>query len=212
MARTTNAVDVRPVASGQELAEAIELAVRTFPRLRERSGRGPNYYPSRFPEEADLQVVAMAGERVVGLALASLSPDGATAGVGEVAVHPNYQREGIGRAMLAELEARATARGLARLALGADVEVSGFYIACRWEPRVQATIRGPGRRAVLDRLCARELANCDVREHEHDEVICVWVAVEGYDTALAEQLSAVDGCSAFVMFTRTLPSSRAPSG
>jgi len=205
-----NAVEVRPASSARELAEAVELAERTFPRLHERTGRGPSYYQVRFPQEADLHVVAITGEQVVGLALASVSPDGAAATVGEVAVRHDHRGEGVGRAMLAELEARATARGLTRLALGADEEVAGFYIACGWEPRVQVTIRGPGRRTVLDRLRTEQLAGREVGdadEHAVGDVVRVLVAADGYDCALADELSAVDGCSAFVMFTRTLPPS-----
>jgi GNAT superfamily N-acetyltransferase len=209
--RRVDPVEVRPVASPAELAEAIELAVRTFPDLHERTGRGPDYYPSRHAEEADLQVVALAGSRVVGLALASLSADGVVAGAGEVAVAADYQRRGVGRAMLAELEARAAARGLARLALGADEDVAGFYLSCGWKPRVQATISGPGRRAVLERLRIQELAAHQIETQEADDIIRVWVPVEAYDAALADRLSAIDGCSAFVMFTKTLPPASAPS-
>ena len=204
-------VEVRPVASASELTEAIELAVATFPNLHDRTGRGPDYYPSRLGGEADLQVVAVAGDQVVGLALASLSADGAAAGVGEVAVAPDYRRRGVGRAMLAELEARAAARGLARLALGADEDVAGFYLSCGWEPRVQATISGPRRWAVLDRLRLQELVGHEIGAKEQDDVIRICVPVLGYDAALADRLSTVDGCSAFVMFTKTLPSAVAPS-
>lgn len=200
------------MGSGQELAEAVELAGRSFRRLHQCTGRGPDYYTKRFPEEVDLQVVGVAGSRVVGIALGSLSRDGATTVVGEVAVDPVHRRQGVGRAMLAELEARATARGLELLAVGGDEELAGFYVTCGWEPRVQATIRGAGRRAVLDRLRARELEDREVREEEQEGVLRAWIAVDGYDGALADQLSAVDGCSAFEMFTKTLPSSFAPSG
>ena len=193
------------MASHQELAEAIALAARSFPGLHERTGRGPDYYPSRLAEEADLQVVAVAGGRVVGLALGSLSPDRTAAVVGEVAVEPNCRRRGVGRAMLAQLEARATARGLRHLVLGADEEVGAFYLACGWATRVQATIRGPERRAILQRVRARQLAGYEVDGQQEDgPAIRVWVLVDGYDTALAQQLSAIEGCSAFVLFTKTL--------
>ncbi len=176
------------------------------PGLHERTGRGPDYYPSRLPEEADLQVVAVAEGRVVGLALGSLSHDCATAVVGEVAVEPNCQRRGVGRAMLAELEVRATARGLRHLVLGADDDVAEFYLACGWATRVQATVRGPERRAILQRLRTQDLAGYEVDGQQEDgSALRVWVPVEGYDRALAEQLSAIEGCSALVLFTKTLP-------
>ena len=198
-------VEVRPVASHRELAEAISLAVRSLSELHAHTGRGPDYYPARFPEEADLQVVAVAEGRVVGLALGSLSPDRAAVVVGEVAVEPDCQRRGIGRAMLAELEARATARGLRHLALGADEDLAEFYLACGWATTVQATVRGPERRAILQRLRAHELAGYEVDGQQEDgPAIRVWVPVDGYDTALAQQLSAIEGCSAFVLFTKTL--------
>jgi len=208
----SHAIEVRPVGSAQELAEAVKLAERSFRRLHHRTGRGPDYYTKRLPQEVDLQVVGVAGGRVVGIALGSLSPDGASAVVGEVAVDPVHRRQGVGRAMLAELEARATARGLERLALGGDEEVAGFYVTCGWKPMVQATISGAERRNVLDRLRARELEGREVREEEQERVVRAWISVDGYDGTLADQLSAVDGCSAFVMFTKTLPSPTAPSG
>ena len=198
-------VEVRPVASHQELGEAIALAARSFPGLHERTGRGPDYYPSRLAEEADLQVVAVAERRVVGLALGSLSPDRTAAVVGEVAVEAHFRRRGVGRAILAELEVRATARGLRHLVLGADEEVAEFYLACGWATRVQATIWGPDRRAILEGLRAQQLAGYEVEGQQEDgPALRVWVPVEGYDTALAKQLSAIEGCSAFVLFTKTL--------
>ncbi len=205
-------VEVRPVASHQELSEAIALAVRSFPGLHERTGRGPDYYPTRLPEEADLQVVAVAEGRVVGLALASVGPDGDAAVVGEMAVEPDYQRRGVGRAMLAEVEARAAARGLRHLALGADEDVAGFYLACGWTTTVQATIRGPDRRAVLERLQAEELAGYQVADQQENGLAMrLWVPVDGYDTAFAEQVSGLEGCSALVIFTKKLPGAQIPS-
>lgn len=197
---------VRPVSSPQELAEAIALAVRSFPGLHQRTGRGPEYYPARLAEQADLQVVAVVEGRVVGLALASLGADGAAAAVvGEVAIEPDYQRQGLGRALLAEVEARAAARGLRHLALGADQDVASFYLACGWATTLQVTIRGPERRAILESLMAHELHGHRVgRIVEEGPVTRVWLSIDGYDTALAEQISTITACSALVMFTRVL--------
>ena len=196
---------VRPVSSHQELAEAIALAVRFFPDLHERTGRGPEYYPARLAEQADLQVVAVVEGRVVGLALASLCADGTAAVVGEVAIEPDYQAQGLGRAMLAEVEARAAARGLRHLALGADQDVASFYLACGWATTLQVTIRGPERRAIFESLTAHELDGHRVgRILEEGPATRVWVSIDSYDTALAEQISTIKACSALVMFTKEL--------
>ena len=99
--------------------------------------------------------------------------------------------------------------GWRRLALGADEDVAGFYISCGWEPMVQATISGPDRRTVLERLRLQELAGHEIGTQEQGDLIRIGVPVEGYDAALADRLSSVPGCSAFVMFMKTL---RRPSG
>lgn len=196
-------VEVRPVASPQELAEAIAMALRIFPGLHQRTGRGPDYYPRRLAEEADLQVVAVVEGRVVGVALGSLSPDGAAVVVGEVAVESGYERRGVGRAMLGEVEARAAARGVCRLVLGADEDAAGFYLACGWAATLQVTIRGPQRRAIVERLLARQLAGYQVGQTWEDATeIRMWIATDGYDTALAEQVSTIESCSALVLFTK----------
>ena len=68
------------------------------------------------------------------------------------------------------------------------------------------------RQAVLERLRLQELAAHEIDTQEQGDLTRIRVPVEGYDAPLADRLSAVPGCSAFVMFMKTLPSAFWPSG
>ena len=151
-------------------------------------------------------MIAVVEGRVIGLALGSLSPDGTVITVGEVAVDAVYRHQGVGRALLAELEARAIARGIRHLSLGADEDVSAFYFSCGWSAWIQLTISGAERRSILERLRVGLLRGRQVRgvQEYGDGAMRVTVAVDGYDAALAQRLSAIEGCSAFVMLSKTL--------
>jgi predicted GNAT family N-acyltransferase len=71
-------------------------------------------------------VVAVDNEQVVGTGRLVELEDG-VGRIGRMAVKSERRRKGVGRAILAQLEAEATARGLARIVLHAQVQALAFY-------------------------------------------------------------------------------------
>jgi GNAT superfamily N-acetyltransferase len=111
--------------AGTHMAWAVEGP--TLPRWRLRAGvaRG-------------LLLVADTG-RVAGFIIAA--PAYGTLFIEEFSVAPAYQRQGLGRALLAALEARARARGVAALTLTTDRTLpwnAPFYARCGF-----AEVAGP---------------------------------------------------------------------
>ncbi len=84
-------------------------------------------------------VVATDGEAVVGFG--QLNPDAGE--VDAVYVLPDRQGEGIGRLLLADLEARARARGIRMLELSATLNAADFYTQAGYARRRPAVHRLP---------------------------------------------------------------------
>ena len=149
---------------GQELAHPERSRGASCPPgLRVRS-----YRPSDYPQVADLWravwselgsndtpealqdkaahdrgpfLVAELEGRVVGTAMASW--DGRWAWISRVAVHPGYQRRGIGRELMAEVERRLAALGAQRAYLITGAESQGatrFYRSLGYEVRDGLTV------------------------------------------------------------------------
>lgn len=147
---------------------------------------------------------------MVGAALASTKPGSDTAVIGEVAVATPIQRRGIGRALLDEVARQARRRGLADLALGADETVAGFYRACGFAPTLQVTTTGPDRDELMAHASAilghpRPTTEQDDGTRRH-----VWLPINDYDDAPLDELNTVEACTAFIMFSRPLPTAEQP--
>ena len=77
-------------------------------------------------------------------------------------VFPEYQRRGIGTALLAEAERRAWQRGKVRLLLGAADDTEPFYLKCGFTPRLYVEITGEKSAATLQSLLTDRLAAYNV--------------------------------------------------
>ncbi|WP_126662456.1 GNAT family N-acetyltransferase [Haloterrigena salifodinae] len=93
-----------------------------------------NVHPERYPLEQDGFRVVVAdheADGVVGFGLLDCEPAGrddpSTGEIGAVYVHPDYARQGIGRAILETLESAARDAGLEALVLTASRNAVGFY-------------------------------------------------------------------------------------
>ncbi len=73
-------------------------------------------------------------------------------------VFPEYQGQGIGTALLAEVERRARQRGKVRLLLGAADDSESFYLKCGFTPRLYVEITGEKSVVTLQSLLADRLA------------------------------------------------------
>jgi DNA-binding CsgD family transcriptional regulator/N-acetylglutamate synthase-like GNAT family acetyltransferase len=90
------------------------------------------YYVEQFRVTPQLMVTARRKSLIVGCVLASIEGDHVL--VGPVAVAENVRRQGVGAAMLAEVERQAKALGQTTLILGALEEAEEFYLSCGYQP------------------------------------------------------------------------------
>ena len=78
--------------------------------------------------ESAVYVLARLGGQAVGTGRLLLDePPGADAHIGRVAVLAEWRRHGVGRSVMAALEAEARARGFAGITLGAQLHAIPFY-------------------------------------------------------------------------------------
>lgn len=114
-------VTVRTVASEDEREAVFALRVRVFV--------GEQGVPVELEmDELDAEAEhfgAWMGDRVVGAG--RLVRDGATGVLGRLAVAREARGTGLGKALVAEIERRAAARGLDAVELHAQVHARGFY-------------------------------------------------------------------------------------
>lgn len=113
---------IRPLAGAAEVPAYVALHRAAFGTenmtepWRARTLAQPAYRP-----ELDLVAVAPDG-RLAAFAIGWMSPDGRSAAVEPMGVSPDFQRHGLGRALLAELIARFRAAGAARAYVVTDDE------------------------------------------------------------------------------------------
>ena len=118
----------------RDYEQVVDLWLRTEITVDPTDSReGILYILQRNP---DLFLIAEDGERVVGTVMGTY--DGRCAWANHVAVDPQWQGVGIGRALMRELEHRLRARGCARINLTvtrANAQVQGFYERLGFHPR-----------------------------------------------------------------------------
>ena len=130
------------------LGELFSLEADFAPDARtQRRGLSLMLRPS--PDRTVL--VAEAGGEAVGMATAQLvistAEGGPSALVEDVVVRPGHRGQGLGRALLAGLEAWAAMRGATRMQLLCDrgnAPALDFYAACGWSPTQLVCIRRAG--------------------------------------------------------------------
>lgn len=90
------------------------------------------FYVGHLARTPQLLIYAECENEICGCALGSVENDHVL--VGPVEVAPARQRQGIGRAMLQQLDHAALALGQHTLILGAAEEAEGFYLRCGYQP------------------------------------------------------------------------------
>ena len=121
---------LKSVESLDELKQVYAFAVSVLglPTVRHTLER----YMELFRITPQLMVVAWRHSLIVGCALAGIEEDHIL--VGPVAVAESVRRQGVGAAMLAEVERQAKALGHTTLILGALEEAEDFYLSCGYQP------------------------------------------------------------------------------
>ncbi|MCF3652291.1 GNAT family N-acetyltransferase [Synoicihabitans lomoniglobus] len=115
-------VVIRPPANPAELAAYYHLR---WERLRRLWDLPPGSERDEL-EDVAFHLVAVVGKSIVGTGRLH-GVDAANAQVRCMAVHPEFERRGIARAILLALEAEAHNRGVTRIQLNARESAVGFY-------------------------------------------------------------------------------------
>lgn len=89
---------------------------------------GHDFWQRQFNQTPELMIYAEDSGKICGLAYGWVDNNAVT--VAYVGVEKEYQGQGIGRALLTEIENRAKALGYNRLTLGASAGEEGFYEKC----------------------------------------------------------------------------------
>ena len=124
-------------------------------------------YISQFGSNPEWLFVAEEAGTVQGALLASDRGRDGSLLIGGLGVFPEYQRKGVGTALLAEAERRARQRGKVRLLLGAADDTEPFYLKCGFTPRLYIEITGEESAATLQSLLAERLAAYNVLWSDH---------------------------------------------
>ena len=123
-------VSVEVARTPEQRSEA--LAIRRVVFIEEQGVPEPEeidrYDTDPASRDAAVSVLARAGGQAVGTGRLLLDePPGENAHVGRVAVLLEWRRHGVGRAVMASLEAEARARGFPGITLGAQLHAIPFY-------------------------------------------------------------------------------------
>lgn len=121
--------EIRP-ATADDCAAISKIVVRTVQETNTKdyppqviAEVTANFSPERVAERLSGREVFVATER--GMIVGTASLDGTT--VRSVFVLPEFQKRGVGRALLDHIEDMARRRGIARLDVPASVSAEGFY-------------------------------------------------------------------------------------
>lgn len=106
---------IRPVASLEELAAAIEIIDQQVADMVTPDERRYRDLPSSYPQYRDLMLLAEVGDQLVGAVLGIGPPDGPggefSVLVKGLGVCENHRGTGLGRQLLERLEVNAAAMG-----------------------------------------------------------------------------------------------------
>ena len=124
-------------------------------------------YISQFGSNPEWLFVAEEAGAVQGALLASDRGRDGSLLISSFGVFPEYQRKGVGTALLAEAERRARQQGKVRLLVGAADDTEPFYLKCGFTPRLYIEITGEESAATLQSLLAERLAAYNVLWSDH---------------------------------------------
>lgn len=161
-------------------------------------------YISQFGSNPEWLFLAEDAGTVQGALLASDRGRDGSLLIGGLGVFPEYQRRGVGTALLAEVERRARQRGKVRLLLGAADDSEQFYLKCGFTPRLYIEITGDKSTATLQSLLADRLAAYNVLWSDMGEQLSKAILdVPGLMPELRESLEReIPGCHTQHLFTK----------
>ena len=119
-------------------------------------------YISQFGSNPEWLFVAEEAGTVQGALLATDRGRDGSILISSFGVFPEYQRKGVGTALLAEAERLARQRGKVRLLLGAADDSEQFYLKCGFTPRLYIEITGNESAAAMQSLLTDRLAAYNV--------------------------------------------------
>lgn len=164
---------------------------------------------SQFGSNPEWLFVAEEAGDVQGALLASDRGRDGSLLISSFGVFPEYQRRGVGTALLAEAERRARQRGKVRLLMGAADDSEQFYLKCGFTPRLYIEITGENSADTLQSLLADRLAAYNVLWSDRGKTLNgealskAILDVPGLMPALRQSLERdVPGCHTQHLFTK----------
>jgi len=112
----------------RDLPKIVRIANQAFLEMGRKPHRFGSAMLQRLRQMPDLQLVALKQGKAVGFLDGSIDPKG-EAIVNWIAIHPSFQGEGIGRALLSEYEGRMKTKGFKKVLVGTPY-ARGFYESC----------------------------------------------------------------------------------
>ena len=144
------AYEIRPIASLEELEVALEIiSAQSADAVRPDERRFRDAL-QRFPRYRDVMLVAVAEGRIVGGVIGYGPADGPVTGfsllVKALGVAAAHRGTGLGRRLMAEVEAAAAAMGAVEVHLGAVPSARGFYARLGYDgrSRMRKSLTGTG--------------------------------------------------------------------
>ena len=153
---------IRGFASLDELVAVQNRLAEMYGWSAPHAKRHLDEYISQLRSNPEWLFVAEEAGDIQGALLASDQGRDGSLLISGLGVFPAYQRQGVGTALLAEVERRARQRGKVRLLLGAADDTEPFYLKCGFTPRLYIEITGKKSNATLQSLLADRLAAYNV--------------------------------------------------
>lgn len=200
---------IRGFASLDELVAVQNRLAEMYGWTAPHAKQHLDEYISQFGSNPEWLFLAEDAGEIQGALLASdRGRDGGLL-ISSFGVFPDYQRKGVGTALLAEVEQRARQRGKVRLLTGAADGTEPFYLKCGFTPRLYIEITGEKSAAAMQSLLADRLAPYDVLWSDSGETLSgealnkVILDVPGLMPALRRSLERdVLGCHTQHLFTK----------
>jgi GNAT superfamily N-acetyltransferase len=192
--------EIRMADTPAAFEAAYTFCERFFPGL-DADAYAREKWLKRMIAASDLMPYAVSGGAVVGVVFGRVEDSGEVT-VGPVAVDPAFQKCGLGRALLAELEARAARRGIRLLALGAAESAEGFYLKCGYTPYLFIQTKPP---RTLAELRALNPGYPEARTCDDGMDVRLMLATGGIDKALQRAYDAAfHDCATQTVFMKEL--------
>jgi len=170
---------IRQIRTREDLDLARRFLQRIFPS--QEAGRpGPGVSGEQLARQSPVMLAARREGEIAGVALGQVD-DGGLGTVDQLAVAADARGSGLGRRLLAALEAGALSLGARRLTLGSVDEAVGFYQRCGYRARLLLQFVPPARRDEIALL----FDGYALLETQWQDVPQLWVQTPGVDPALA---------------------------